>query len=867
MTDRAKRIATVAAVALLLAALPARPALAWGDHVHKLIVRLTVEILPDEVRKRLGLPGREMAAGSVAPDERAKTDRAEGPRQYIDIEMTDAAFLAAWRLKLAAAGTLEGESMRKLRGEFVNAYFTKHKLPLAAAESDRLFRALPETLEGFLGKVGLDGGGWIGTGPYTVGVRYRELVAAIRSGRGGEVRRLAGELSHYVGDLHMPLHLTINYKGQFTRNLILKTKDPRDPSRHCHVRYEVMACRANISRLEKAIQRRLIPASAPPEGRTPTSLAIDAARRAYPLGEKILDADRELVPPAPPGEPPPRSWRAYNREMYRLTEETTVRQIALAVQMTADLICGAYHEAGPPPDVADGAAEAARKKAAERRAAAEKAAADRAAARKAAEERRRAELDARAERQAELERLAEEKRSAERAERARRDAARKKAADEKAKAAAAARKAAEEKKAAAELEARRTAEHSEREAAEKNAADERAKAAAAARKAGEEKRRAELAARAEARAKAAEEKERSMEAALRAAEEKRKAELAEKRSAAKAAAKAREQAAGQRTLYDQAVRMVKGSADRETNVIVLETVAAALAGSAYERRLGSMAAAQRRLIKREAARKQAEKTAAEAEAKAAAARAEAEKLAALEAEKKAEEDAARRSALKEAEQRAAEAEAKTAAERRAAELATKDEARKKAAELAAKRAAERKSAEEARRKAAAEKRAAAEKAAADRAERRRTEREARAAESARRRLDAEAKAAAEAARRSSARQPETISVLPPEPDPPEAAPARALQAVTSAMSRGGVARVSALCTKQGLVGLMKRESRTPGTLAGEGRFLEGARFTWRLTDGKAAATYAPTTELRYEAVLVDQGRGWKLDSCGWVADE
>jgi len=790
MRKRSKRLACAAAVALMLTALPARPALAWGDHVHKLIVRLTVEILPDEVRKRLGLPGREMAAGAIAPDERAKTDRAEGPRQYIDIEMTDAAFLAAWRLKLAAAGTLDEGALRKSRGEFVNAYFTNRKLPLKAAESDRLFRALPGTLEGFLGKVGLDGGGWIGTGPYTVGLRYRELIGAIRSGRSGsagDIGRLAGELSHYVGDLHMPLHLTINYKGQFTGNLILKTKDPRDPSRHCHVRYEVMACRANISRLEKAVRRRLIPASAPAlaapaaGGRTPTSLAIDAARRAYPLGARILDADRELVPP---GGPPPRSWRAYNREMYRLTEETTVRQIALAVQMTADLICGAYHEAGPPPDVAAEAARAARKKAAERLAAAEKAAADRAAARKAADERRQAELAARAaraEREAELERLAEEKQRAELAERAEREAARKKAAEAKQKA------------------------------------------------------------RAEAARKAADEKERSMEAALRAAEEKRKGEIAEKRSAAEAAAKARERAAGQRKLYDQAVRMVKGSADRETNVIVLDTVAAALAGSAYERSLGSLAAAQRRLIKREADRKQAEKTAAEAEAKAAAARAETEKLAALEAAKKAEDDAARRAS-----------EAKAAAERRAAELATKAEARKKAAELAAKRAAERKSAEEARRKAAAEKRAAAEKAAAERAERRSAAREAR---------------AAEALRRSSSKRAEAVKALPPEPEPPEAAPARALQAVTSAMSRGGVARVSGLCTKQGLVGLMKRESRTPGTLAGEGRFLEGARFTWRLTDGRAAATYAPTTDLRYEAVLVDTGRGWKLDSCGWVADE
>ena len=180
---RSRRFVSRLLAAVVLAALPARRSFAWGDDVHELIVRLTVRILPEEVRRALGLNERAMAAAAAEPDRRAKRDAAEGPRQYIDIEMTDAAFLDAWREKLAAAtaeaGVVPGvEALRKLRGAFVNDYFSKRKFPLPKAEAGRLFDALPPKAEAFMGKVGIEGAGWIGTGPYTVGLRYDELARA-----------------------------------------------------------------------------------------------------------------------------------------------------------------------------------------------------------------------------------------------------------------------------------------------------------------------------------------------------------------------------------------------------------------------------------------------------------------------------------------------------------------------------------------------------------------------------------------------------------------------------------------------------------------------------------------------------------------
>jgi len=376
----ARRFAT-AALAAVLALAPARAAFAWGDDIHEMVVRLAVELLPEPLRRELRREMKSLLEGATAPDRRADSrgkcfDPAEAPRHYIDIEMTSADFLAAWKQKLASSGSPEGEALQALKGAFVKEYFSRRTVPLAAAEARALFDALPADKAGFVKLVGESEAGWIGTGPYTVRERYDELVLALAfaseapGGSGvrarpsrdqwAEAARLAGELSHYAADMHMPLHGTVNYKGQLTGNLIIATKDPDDETRHVHVRYEVMTCRAYLAEIERAVRPRLVPARALPRGTTPERLAIRAARASYPLDAEILLVDKLILP----GDSPPRRGDGYVRFMQENLGEATARQVAFAAQAAADLMLSASLEAeglrGPGAAAAAGSGRAAR---------------------------------------------------------------------------------------------------------------------------------------------------------------------------------------------------------------------------------------------------------------------------------------------------------------------------------------------------------------------------------------------------------------------------------------------------------------------------------------------------------------------------
>src|SRR3989338_5200966 len=55
--------------------------------------------------------------------------------------------------------------------------------------------------------------GWV---PWNTQEVYQNLVSAMRRKDYPDILRLSGDLSHYVADLHVPLHTTVNYDGQLT---------------------------------------------------------------------------------------------------------------------------------------------------------------------------------------------------------------------------------------------------------------------------------------------------------------------------------------------------------------------------------------------------------------------------------------------------------------------------------------------------------------------------------------------------------------------------------------------------------------------------------------------------------------------------
>ena len=57
-----------------------------------------------------------------------------------------------------------------------------------------------------------------GVVPWAIGEVTDSLSAALATGRWDRARLWISDLCHYVGDLHQPLHCTLNYDGQLTGN-------------------------------------------------------------------------------------------------------------------------------------------------------------------------------------------------------------------------------------------------------------------------------------------------------------------------------------------------------------------------------------------------------------------------------------------------------------------------------------------------------------------------------------------------------------------------------------------------------------------------------------------------------------------------
>lgn len=148
---------------LLLAALPL---LSWGDKGHRAVVSLSLTTLPPGVRA--WYRGQEAFLRDHASDpDHWRQDRKEGPRHFLDCE---------------AYGGPDGVPREE-----------------AAAQAKL-------------------GGAFYRNGvvPWIIQDRWRDLVAAFKSGDPEKVAYATAILSHYVADLHVPLHTTENHDGEAT---------------------------------------------------------------------------------------------------------------------------------------------------------------------------------------------------------------------------------------------------------------------------------------------------------------------------------------------------------------------------------------------------------------------------------------------------------------------------------------------------------------------------------------------------------------------------------------------------------------------------------------------------------------------------
>ncbi len=194
------------AVILAFALGGAAPAAAWHDEGHYYIARAAVDALPEDVPAFFREGRDAIAHGSLDPDARQirslpQLRDAEKPEHFLDSEL------------------LQG-------------------------------RPWPETRYAYLRlcvELGIDPG-VVGTLPYAIAERAQQLAAAFAEHRrwpeNPHIRAkclvIAGELSHFTGDLHQPLHTTLHYDGHVTMPGTLPRPTPPGGGRGIHARVDAL---------------------------------------------------------------------------------------------------------------------------------------------------------------------------------------------------------------------------------------------------------------------------------------------------------------------------------------------------------------------------------------------------------------------------------------------------------------------------------------------------------------------------------------------------------------------------------------------------------------------------------------------------
>jgi hypothetical protein len=144
----------------------AAPLQAWGDKGHRVVTRLAITTLPQELRPWFAGRESELADHASDPDH-WRQDAKEGPRHFLDMEpYGDPDHLPH---------TVE-EAKARLGGEFYRQ----------------------------------------GVVPWIIQDRWRDLVAAFQVGDPAKVAFATTILGHYIADAHVPLHTTENHDGQQT---------------------------------------------------------------------------------------------------------------------------------------------------------------------------------------------------------------------------------------------------------------------------------------------------------------------------------------------------------------------------------------------------------------------------------------------------------------------------------------------------------------------------------------------------------------------------------------------------------------------------------------------------------------------------
>ena len=250
----------------------------WGEKGHQKINGSTAQFFPARLNNYKGWSENLTEHGSDA-DNRKRTDHTEGIKHYIDIDA-------------------------------YNDFVQIHKIVEGEAE------AFSKYGKEFIKKNG--------TLPWVTDSTYHVLVNQFKAKDWTKAVLTAADLGHYVGDGHMPLHLTLNYDGQLTGQ------------KGIHSRYETRM-------INKYIDSISVKKSSLHKVKNVSRYVFDYMYYNYQYKDSLLNADKAAFDKAN---------HEYSDLYYQIlwdqTKGFTTKMIANSSKSLAELIRMAWIEAGRP---------------------------------------------------------------------------------------------------------------------------------------------------------------------------------------------------------------------------------------------------------------------------------------------------------------------------------------------------------------------------------------------------------------------------------------------------------------------------------------------------------------------------------------
>lgn len=144
--------------------------LAWGFYAHKMLNRQAVYVLPPAMQVFFKPNALLIAEWAPLPDNRRYLIAEEGPRHFMDLD----------------------------------------------AYGPPPYDWIPKRWDSAVARFGEDSLMAHGIGPWWAETMQHRLTEAFHRHQWPRVLKLAAELGHYIGDIHVPLHACSNHNGQFT---------------------------------------------------------------------------------------------------------------------------------------------------------------------------------------------------------------------------------------------------------------------------------------------------------------------------------------------------------------------------------------------------------------------------------------------------------------------------------------------------------------------------------------------------------------------------------------------------------------------------------------------------------------------------